>query len=349
MIYTEWDKLKEMIVGRVYDPNLFDKAADDIEWMRDNQFRDGLCKILEETNEDLDSLQQLLESYDVKVYRPKNLPLAPEMTKMWKATFPYPAICPRDMHVVYGDQIIACTGGEPDRYNESNYFSQIMLEKVRTENRNYISMPQPLLDSSSKPYEQLEGQILFHAANILKCGKLIVHTTPYMKDIHGRGTWQGLQWLKDNMDPDLQWACIPKCGHADGKMALIKPGLMLIKEPHIVPKELSHWDRIVVPPTKVPDWFYQMQMDKLFYKDKVTDWLKHWIGYVHETPFDINIISLDPNTIVGNDNNDEVREQLNARGVKVVPFNFRHRYFFDSGLHCVTLDLTREGENATYH
>ena len=28
----------------------------------------------------------------------------------------------------------------------------------------------------------------------------------------------------------------------------------------------------------------------------------------------------------------------------MVPFNFRHRFFWDGGLHCVTLDLVRDSK-----
>ncbi len=53
MIWTEWDKLTEVIVGRVYDPNQFAIEATNIEWV-DDKFIDGLSKIFDETNEDLD-------------------------------------------------------------------------------------------------------------------------------------------------------------------------------------------------------------------------------------------------------------------------------------------------------
>ena len=40
--------------------------------------------------------------------------------------------------------------------------------------------------------------------------------------------------------------------------------------------------------------------------------------------------------------------QLKKYGVEMIPFDFRHKYFWDSGLHCVTLDLSRNGERESY-
>ena len=107
MIWTEWDNLKEVIVGDVYDPNYFSNYASSQIENSDNEFIDGMCKIFEETKEDLNSLQKILESYGVKVFRPKKLKINKEQTRMWSSQFPYPAICPRDMHIVYGNNIIS--------------------------------------------------------------------------------------------------------------------------------------------------------------------------------------------------------------------------------------------------
>ena len=41
-------------------------------------------------------------------------------------------------HIVYGDTIINTIGGDCNRYTESDYFLDIMLEKHK-EGRNYIA------------------------------------------------------------------------------------------------------------------------------------------------------------------------------------------------------------------
>lgn len=346
MIWTEWDNLKEVIVGDVYDPNYFSNYASSQIENSDNEFIDGMCKIFEETKEDLNSLQKILESYGVKVFRPKKLKINKEQTRMWSSQFPYPAICPRDMHIVYGYNIISTIGGDANRYNEADFFSQIMLEKYK-EGRNYISMPRPLLDDTYKRYEQTENQILFHSANVLKCGDTLLHTMPYGDGRHGAGTYAGLNWLKRNIGENVNWIKIPRSGHADGRLALIKPGLILMKDKNMIPEELKNWDTVDIDLKPVPKYFNNIQSQN-FYKNRVKAWLKHWIGYAEETLFDLNVLSINQNTFITCGYDKTMINKFKKHNVDVIPFNFRHRYFFDAGLHCVTLDLTREGEKESY-
>lgn len=345
MIWTEWDKLTEIVVGSVYSPEDFHSYCDLI-GEKDNEFADGVSKILEETLEDLEELSSVLRSAGIKVHRPKNLKLKPEQTRMHKADFPYPGICPRDMHVAYGNTILSTIGGDPCRYNEADFYSQIMLSKHR-EGRDYISMPRPLLDSEYRNYQELEGQILWHAANLLKCGDAILHTMPYGDGRQGRGTYAGLEWIKKNIGYDCKWYEIPRSGHADGRLALIKPGLIMAKDRNMIPKELQHWDMVQIDLKPIPKAFNEMQ-DHGFYKSHVMGWLKDWIGYAAETLFDVNGLSIDDKTFITNGYDKVMTDKFKKHNVEVVPFNFRHRYFFDAGLHCVTLDLSREGSRGSY-
>ena len=61
----------------------------------------------------------------------------------------------------------------------------------------------------------------------------------------------------------------------------------------------------------------------------------------------IKLLSLDENHIIGNYNKD-VETYLKKHNVELIPFNFRHRYFWDGGIHCITQDLYREGTMEDY-
>ena len=77
-----WDRMgirsKKIIVGRVYDPN-------DIAHIEDVEFRNGLQRIFEESEEDFYDLAELFKSYGVVVHRPNC---------EYKGDFRYPAVCP---------------------------------------------------------------------------------------------------------------------------------------------------------------------------------------------------------------------------------------------------------------
>lgn len=343
-IYTEWDPLKEIIVGRVYDSSDVDSLDLD-----STEFADGLKRIFDETEEDFEKLTHLFESFGTKVHRPKKIKLDSQKGNGWKNKFPYPAICPRDMHIVYGNQIVNTIGGDPNRYFESDYYTDILMGL----DRDFIAMPRPVLNDYYRPYKLNEGKILYHSANILKCGDTLIYTEPYNNDKtfsltrqFGRGTKAGLDWVKKNVKAK-NWAGIWESGHADGKVALIKPGLLMCWMPEKVPAELQHWDKIVVPKQNVPDQFWMSSQQPIMQKN-VENWLGSWIGHVDETIFDVNVVSVSPEVVITNGYDPNIAAQLKRHGVEMVPFNFRHKFFWDGGLHCVTLDLTREGECESY-
>ena len=333
MIWTEWDPLKEIIVGKVYDPA-------DIAHIEDVEFRNGLQRIFEESEEDFCKLTELFESYGVQVHRPRC---------EYKGDFRYPAVCPRDMHVVYGEQVVGTIGGDPNRFYERSHYTDIMWNHLT--DRRHSAMPTPTLGSFYQPYVAHEGTPLYHAANILKCGDTLIHTAPYNDSTYpmtrqfGRGTHTGLEWIKNEID--AKWIGLHESGHADGKIPLIKPGLLMCWLPEMIPDELKHWDYIQVPKQPVPEQFWQSKMQPLRAKNVAT-WLDSWIGHVDETIFDVNVVSVSPEVVITNGYDADIAAQLKRHGVEMVPFNFRHKFFWDGGLHCVTLDLTREGKCENY-
>ena len=46
--------------------------------------------------------------------------------------------------------------------------------------------------------------------------------------------------------------------------------------------------------------------------------------------------------------NKQVNDFLKKHNIEPVYVPFRHRYFWDGGLHCITLDLYREGKQQNY-
>ena len=74
----------------------------------------------------------------------------------------------------------------------------------------------------------------------------------------------------------------------------------------------------------------------------VDHYLKNWVGYCDETLFDLNISIIDKNNVMAISQNSLVYEKLETLGVKVHKVPFRHRMFWDAGIHCITNDLVRD-------
>jgi hypothetical protein len=80
----------------------------------------------------------------------------------------------------------------------------------------------------------------------------------------------------------------------------------------------------------------------------VESWLTDWVGYVEETVFDVNMLVIDEKNVVCNNYNKQVFDAFARYNITPHIVNFRHRYFWDGGLHCITSDIHREGTMQDY-
>jgi hypothetical protein len=110
--------------------------------------------------------------------------------------------------------------------------------------------------------------------------------------------------------------------------------------------EDKYWDQMS-PFRKVKQrnggkWWVPGAEDQDEFSNYVETYLKDWVGYVEETVFEVNMLSIDNNTIIVNNYNKTVFDFLEKHHIAPVIAPFRHRWFWDGGVHCVTQDLYRE-------
>ena len=67
-----------------------------------------------------------------------------------------------------------------------------------------------------------------------------------------------------------------------------------------------------------------------------------------ETVFEVNMLSVDENTIISLNYQEECHKKLREHGIEPIYCRFRHRNFWDAGLHCLTVDTVREGGMQNY-
>lgn len=344
-VHSEFQQLEEVIVGRAYSPGAF-------AYSKDTELKDGLDKILGETEEDLQNLVKIFESYGVSVRRPATpLVLGQDGVantvdlNLFDFTFPNHPLMPRDTVLVVGNKLIECYTKSANRYLE-NWSHYNLFKEYFDGGADWISMPPPFLEEHPAAYEDFSNKkILYHAANFLKCGKDIFYSQPSVGSWRekGKGTEAGLEWIKRVIGSDYRFHEAPCAGHLDGKIALLKPGVVVTWNKNHIPEKIKNWKTVVVDsPNPFPEYFQKIKKQR-FYKDFVSQWLKEWIGYVDETVFDVNMFSISENTVVTNGYNKAVFDQLKESGIEAIPWNFRHQYFWDGAIHCVTLDIRRRG------
>jgi|TARA_B100000035_G_C21028440_1_gene567244 hypothetical protein len=347
--WTEFQPLKETIVGKAFSPDDFDKVED-------QEAKDLLKRICEETNEDIEDLVKILEDAGVKVHRPNNL-FAYEtyesiQTPWFNATFPNHPLMPRDVLGVFGNTIVEHFTAQGGRFFENLAYQDISREMYDNGMR-WLSMPMPKVTSQNsanvKPPYHTDNQILFHAANIVKCGKDLFHSQSGNKDIKkGKGTEVGLEWLKRELGDEFRWNEVPVGGHCDGKIALLKPGVLMTWNKDWVPDRLKNWDIIEADSeTDLPKEFENMRKQR-FYKDFIDEYFSHWTGQIEETVFDVNVFSISEEAVICTGTNKDAFRRMEKQGITPIFWKFRHQYFWDGGVHCLTQDLVREGEQEDY-
>jgi len=153
-------------------------------------------------------------------------------------------------------------------------------------------------------------------------------------------------------------------GHSDGSLCPVKPGLLISLcssrtfEKTFPGWEVVHlagqsWDKVdrhlelKLENFATRYWVPGEEKNDAFH-EYVTDWYDHWVTYVEETVFDVNMLVIDEKNVICNNENDQVFEAFERHGITPHVINFRHRYFWDGGLHCITSDLHREGTQQDY-
>ena len=160
----------------------------------------------------------------------------------------------------------------------------------------------------------------------------------------------------------INWLTIG--GHSDGCFHTIKPGAILsLNEIQTYDNTFPGWDVCYLPDqswSKVQNfkklkeknqgkWWVPGEEDNDDFTHFVETWLSDWVGYVEETVFDVNVLVLDKHHVcVSQPDNEQVNSFLKKHNMEPVYIPWRHRYFWDGGLHCITLDLVRDGVQQDY-
>lgn len=167
--------------------------------------------------------------------------------------------------------------------------------------------------------------------------------------------------------PEFKQTTVAIGGHNDGTFSPVKPGHIVTANWHTdYSKTFPGWQVHVVENPETIDWdrfdewaikkhnrklrrnWYQEGEISPKYVDFVDEWLSNWVGYVEESVFEVNMLSVSEDTILCLNDNKSVHDHLRSIGLTPIHCRFRHRHFWDGGLHCLTVDTVREGGKQNY-
>lgn len=348
--WTEYDPLKEVIVGDCNDPGDFD-------WFLDENVKPKFNLILEETKEDLHSLSEYLTKLGIGVHRPKPNKINGPVD-LGNFTIPNPAspIVPRDQYLSYNNTILQTYTSMVDRYLDSATYYDI-FKQMFDKGHNWISMPPPVLQDLAETekwwikgdeiyHDKLKDKLLWHTATMFKLGDALITNT------NGPGNNNGLEWMARNL-PDTR--IIQNVDTHQGSYGHIDHGWFMTDDETVFCVDKS-WVPVVLRNKEIielHDYFDPFDDEKFFIDYTSTSgkysvewldkWLNGWKGYSQECFFDTNVLVLDSNNILFTNEQPRIFKLMESRGINCHVVPQRHSFFWEGGVHCLTLDLVRDG------
>lgn len=324
-----WHDLAQVCVGTTYAPEFYEP-------IKNSQVKHALQKIAAETLEDYSNLIQVLQSLNVDV---KQLAVDPDATIMdyvdgqgridyqHSQSFtliPRPPMQPRDSVLVVDQQAVLTN-------SESLWFTELYPD-----------------------HSAIRSEFDFDAPLVTVVGdRLIADCRDH----------PALANFLSQTFPRHQVVPVMIGGHNDAVFSVVAPGVIVSTYHHTnYTDTFPGWEVKFIDNQSwnaVPAWrqFKHSNRTKWWVPEDQTNaefanfvdtWLSNWVGFVAETVFDINMLQINQHCVLVNNYNDELFAFLNKHRIEPIVVPFRHRFFWDGGLHCITNDIHRRGPNDCY-
>lgn len=167
-------------------------------------------------------------------------------------------------------------------------------------------------------------------------------------------------WLK-MFYPSFNYLTTVISGHNDSVFSILKPGVVMTTQhveyhEEILPKswtEIQAHNTIedLIEPAKFNQikyknhgkWWLPGEEDNDHFEIFVNKYLSNWVGDMQETVFDVNVLMVNEETMICNNYNEELFKHFKKVNIEPIVVPNRHRFFWDAGWHCVTVDVRRTG------
>ena len=340
-VRNKWDKLKTVMLGTPHMPEFFDG-------IKNAKIREPLKQITHETIEDLDNFERILKDFGCKVIRPET---EHKHIEEYNGVVPRNAMQPRDGQLVIDNKLVLTTDdnkGISTAIKQHIDKSSIMIAPA------YTDMYRQRITKDTD-FESEEANLKLYAPCITVVNDKIIIDNLGL----GKNAERDVEWFK-NKFPNKNIEVVKVGGHSDACFNTVKEGAILSLYDIMTYEEtFPGWDVCYLPDQgshhqyrlqwedwkeKVENrWYVEGQGDNDEFINYVNTWLDEWVGNVWETVFDVNVLTLDPNHVcISQQTNETVNAFLKKHKIEPVYVPLRHRWFWDSGLHCITLDLERE-------
>ena len=219
---------------------------------------------------------------------------------------PHWAYSARDILLTVGDMVIQCPTPFDSRANELELYPFL-------NDCNIIKAPRPRTDDAPR----------FDAANILKVDDKLIYSLSHSANDAG-ADW--LQKTVGNAYEVIKWQVVDyEITHIDSTLLTLDKNTVIVNASRVkeqdLPNFMQNYKKIWI------DDVVSRDFHKFPYASK-------WIG--------MNMLSLDPETVLVDDIQTDLKEKLEANKFNVITTPMRQSRTLGGGFHCVTNDLERE-------
>lgn len=376
-VYQHWDPLKVCLVGKTYPPEFYSWIKDSTTRQRFEK----LAEETEEDYQGLINLLQ--NRFGVKVFRPEfpedlnslyienkwvQPPTAPRdyflmiQDKFWVPNVPNAShawsVFYRQNKETWWPEAVR----PQDFYNHMTQHAdeiKIKFEKFKIIDQQHLDAK---LSFYSHVWDDIQAQgnkieytdlDFINGCFVSRIGEdLYFATQTYYDDK------QAILDQVNQLFPNTRNHVVNSGGHGDAVYCPVTPGLIIsLNDVPTYADTFPDWEVVYLPPSNyahMREFEFSMKRNKGrwfmpgFEQDNnlvqmVDHYFDEWVGQVSETVFDVNILIVDPKNIVVSTHNDQVEKACARHGIEVHVIPFRHKYFWDCGIHCVTNDLSRQG------
>lgn len=322
--HTGFQPLREVWLGDCYPEDFYDH-------LKNPELRDFCLKINEMTKIDLAKIQAKIESFGVRVCRPKFRAIddfLDDTDNLCK-----PPITPRDWALTLGDTLYIA----PQYLNDFQPWQQD-IDRYQTNAQRVRVL--------KRFQHQPEDWCWITFPSVVRCGKDV-----YIDyDPCNQHAVTAAQNVAQELVEKYRVHLGTSGDHSDAVFCPVKPGVI------VATHYRQHygtgwpgWQVMHLPDTSafanngfngkwwVPGHYFS------HFNDQMIDQIKSWIGDSKETVFEVNMLVIDEKNLLILAPEESVCRRLEELGITAHVVDFRCRGFWDGGLHCLTLDIHREG------
>jgi hypothetical protein len=324
--HTGFQPLKTVWLGDTYPERFYDHL--------DSESQDALMKLTELTHHDLNQIEKKLIELDVQVQRPQFQSIDSYISndKLIK-----PPICPRDWAMVLNDTLHIIpqyeSGVQPWQWAIDQYVDQ--HQKVNILNRfceKSDSMCWVAFPSFVRVGRDLFIDYSLKNENSAKNNQIICEQLSKNYRVHVSHTGD----------------------HSDGTFCPVRAGQIFSTHYRQVYSDtFPEWDVFFLTDTTVGRKYkgngyngtwQQKDFYLPYYNSSLISNVNSWLGNSEETVFEVNMLVVDEKNVICIAEDDAACRKLEELGITPHVVDFKTRSFWDGGIHCITLDIHRQGE-----